>query len=290
MQVSPTSLEMYIDCPRKWWYRYVAKVKTRSRAATLLVGVILHEVFNAIVKSEALGINCDPVLMFEKAWIDTVAKEHIHYSTTQSPEGMLATGKRVCELFPSAWKKTGLIPVLDPQGKPVLERRFTSVIAPGLTLVAILDGLFMSTTTGKVISLDFKCPAQKPDPLSTTMSDQLTIQQKLVNNEATSLGIEQVDAVGFMAAIRRPIGKTKGAKGPEILPPSIVPARTQAQVAELSQSIVWVAEDIQRGRFQKTPRMPHNTPCDMCDYAMHCAYGSTEGLIFPDTFQLPLVA
>jgi hypothetical protein len=290
MQISPSSLEKYTDCPRKWWYHYVAKVKAKSKSATLFAGIILHEVFNTIVKSEILGHTCDPVQLFESTWNETLARENIRYSTTQSPEGMLATGKRIAELFPAAWKNTGLIPVIDPKGVPVLERKFTSVIAPGLTVLCIVDGLFMSTNTGQVVPLDFKCPAQPPDPLSTTMSDQLSIQQLLVNNEATSLGIEQVDAVGFMAAIRRPIGKTRNAKGPEILPPSIVPARTPAQLAELRQRIVWTAEDITRGRFPKTPRMPHNTPCDLCDYAMHCAYGSEEGLIFPESFQLPLVA
>lgn len=290
MQLSPTGLEKYTDCPRKWWYHYSAKVKARSKAATLFVGIILHEVFNTIVKSEVLGLDCDPVSMFESAWTETLEKEHIRYSTTQSPEGMLATGKRIAELFPAAWKSTGLIPVIDPNGEPVLEREFRTVIAPGVTVMARIDGLFMSTKTGQVVPIDFKCPAQPPDPISTTMSDQLSIQQLLVNNDATALGIEGVDAVGFMSAIRRPMGKTRTAKGPEILPPSIVPARTPEQLAELRQRIVWVAEDITRGRFPKTPRMPHNTPCDLCDYAMHCAYGSEEGLVFPKLFQIPLVA
>lgn len=288
--VSPTSLETYTDCPRKWWYRYRAKVTATAKAATLYAGIVLHQVFNAVVQSVASGSSCDPVGMFETLWQQAVENNEVRFSSTQSPEGLLASGRRIAELFPDAWKATGLVPIIDADGKPVLERDLRYAIAPGVTVRAILDGLFMSTRDGSVVALDFKNPAQAPDAISTCLSDQLSIQQLVVMSAADSLGIERVDKVAFMVALRRAIPKSSRGKGPEILPPSMVDARTEEQLRETRQRILWMAEDVERGRFPKTPRQPHNTPCDMCDYAYHCAYGTTEGLVFPQTFQLPFAA
>jgi len=276
--LSPTSVGRYRNCPRSYWYYYIARIRPIAQSATLLVGIILHECFNAMVKADILGIPCDPTKMFDKDWNAALASKTVEFSTTQSPDGLRATAHRLIELFPVAWKETRLIPVLDSKGEPLLEREFRTILAPGVIATARIDGLFMSVDDGSVITLDFKAPAQEPDGIFTSVAEQLTQQQMVIEAHRDAIGIETVDKVGFLAGIRRPVPKTSRGKGPEFLKPSIVPARTPEEVAEYRQNLLWVADDIQRGRFPKNPRGHYNSPCPDCDFVRHCTTGSMEGL------------
>jgi len=290
LNISPTSFERYCNCPRSWWYHYKSGWRPRAKGATLFIGIILHACFNAIVKADVLGKSCDPQTMFLKSWREALNKNAVRFTVTQSPEEMAKSAARIIELFPDAWKRFGLTPIIDQKGEPVLEREFRTTITPGVTLTAIIDGLFMSVHDGSVAPIDFKVSAAKPDPISTSQSNQLTTQQIVVDANAASLGIENVDGVGLLYAIRRNVPKKKGKGiGPEIMKPSIVKARTQEQLSEFKETVIWTVEDIQRGRFPKTPRSPHNTPCTECDYAMLCVCGSTEGLVRHESKQLAMV-
>jgi len=254
------------------------------------MGIILHEVFNAVVKACVLRHPCDPIAMFEQAWAKAVSETEISYSSVQTPESLLESGRRMAEIFQQSWKNTGLVPIIDDQGEPVLEREFKIALAPGLFLMARIDILCMSTLTGQVGPIDFKTPAAKPDPIATVQSDQLSIQQIVLEPYLESLGLERIDTVGFLCVLRRPVPKTGKGKGPEVLPPSIVPARSRERLAEARQDIAILAEDIERGRFRRTPRQAYNSPCEMCDYAMHCTYGSMEGLVVSKPVQQVIAA
>lgn len=292
MKHYPTGLDRYQNCPRQAWY-YINKWRKRAKGATLLIGQIMHDCLVSYIKATtfATAAAFDPVQHFRTLWTEAQRKEEIEYTTTQDPDKIEATCVRLIEMFPEAWARMDLVPVIDIDGEPFLERELEARIAPDITVAARLDGLFMSKRTGHAGPLDIKVAAQPYDPVATQQSDQLSIQQLCCEANLDRVALERVDCVGFLELIRRNVPeKTGRGKGPEILPPSVVPARAPAQLQELKQKIVWIDEDLRRGRFPKTPRQSHNTPCVMCDYANHCVNGSTEGLIVPASNQLVLPA
>ncbi len=288
LRLSPNGIDKYLNCPREYWYYYKAGYRKLATSATLLFGNIGHACINAVVKSSYLKIPVDPVTMFRDAWRQAQDENVIEYTTTQSPQAMEDTGMRLMGLFFSAWEKTGLVPLLDKDGEPFLERDLSLRLSSDVTLYGILDGAFISSVDGKVSGGDFKMPDSPYDPMSIWQSDQLTHYQILMDGNSERLAIEKTDAMWFMQLIRRAVPKKSG-KGPEVLPPGIVPRRTDEQVLEYKRKVLWVADNVRKGCFHKTPRKPHNTPCSLCDFANHCVRGSTEGLIIPDDRQVALV-
>lgn len=284
MRLSNSAVEKYLDCPRAWWYHYRAGYRRRSTPATLLVGNVLHECVAHWLKGAMLRAPVDPVRMFSDAWTAAQKDCEIEYTTTQSPASIEATGKRLMELFPQAWEGADLAPVLGTDNQPVLERQLSVEIGNGVTLTGIVDAVCMRRATGESVLLDFKAPHHPYDPITIWQSDQLTHYQILADANASVLGVEQVQGVGFMQLIRRPVPKNNG-RGPEVLPPTIIPRRTPAQVAEYREKVVWVVEQIRKGCFHKTPRKPHNTPCEMCDFVNPCVHGTYEGIVVPDAQQ-----
>ncbi|MHB8715827.1 MAG: PD-(D/E)XK nuclease family protein [Sulfuricaulis sp.] len=288
LRLSPNGVDKYFNCPREYWYYYKAGFRKLAKAATLLFGNIGHACINSTVKSSYQKGTVDPVTMFREAWRQAQDENVIEYTTTQSPQAMEDTGMRLMELFQIAWEKTGLVPLLDKDGEPFLERDLSVRLTDNVTLYGILDGAFLSTIDGQVSAGDFKIPESPYDPISIWQSDQLTNYQILMDGNSERLAIEKTDAMWFMQLIRRSVPKRTG-KGPEVLPPGVVPRRTDKKVLEYKRKVLWVAENVRKGCFHETPRKPHNTPCLLCDYANHCIHGSTEGLLIPDDKQLALV-
>lgn len=278
LYLSPTATARFANCPRSWWYHYRSGLRPKLRPATLVAGELLHAGFNAIVAAALLNRRVDAASAFRAAWREALQAGMV-FSTTQTPASIEASACALLEQFPSAWRATGLMPLIDHDGAPVLEREYRTLLAPGIGLRARLDGLFVSIRDGSIAALDFKTQAAETDPLFVSQADQLTVQQIVVEANRAALGIECVDRVGFMVALRRAVPKSARGKGPVVLAPQLVPARTGAVITDYRQRILWMADDIARGRFPRNPRMSHNTPCVECDYRLHCAYGSSERLV-----------
>ncbi len=157
------------------------------------------------------------------------------------------------------------MPLLDEEGKPVLETHLEAMLSPGVTLSGTLDLLGL-TREGEVVVLDFKT-ASSPAPESfAKMSDQLGLYQILVDVNAAALGINQVDRLGFMELIKRkvPNGNGKaGVKARRCMPPVLAP---RSDVTEFVRKARWVAANIEAGYFFPNPRMAWNSPCGLCDY------------------------
>lgn len=288
IKLSPNRVDIYCDCPRKYWYHYFLGWRKRAKAATLLIGTILNDCCDAVVKAKVLGVLLDPVTMFRDAWRAAQGEHEIEYTTTQSPEKIEATGMRLMEMFPDVWDRSRLTPVLDSAGEPFIERKLSASIGDNVTLMGIPDILVMSLDDGSIGKLDFKAPESPYDPISIWQSDQLTHYQILGDANAEQIGIERVDWLSFMQLIRRPVPKRTG-KGPEVLLPGRVERRTDIEIQDYKRKVLWVADNIRKGCFPKNPRKPHNTPCTMCDYAEHCVRGATDGLILPESQQAALI-
>jgi hypothetical protein len=137
---------------------------------------------------------------------------------------------------------------------------------------------------GGVIPLDLKTSAIAYGEEFLLSSDQLTDYQLLTEGNSDQLGLDEsgVKSVGFFEGIKRKVPKTNRGKGPEFLQPLIGPKRSAERLAERKQKLIWMGEDIRRGRFPKRPRMAYNTPCAMCEFSKFCLKGSKEGLVFPE--------
>lgn len=268
----PSSLLKYLDCGRSYYYQYVARFMPRVESANLRFGSAVH----AAIYAWLTGATDDIVKTFTLLWRETIETVALDYNTLWSPESLEAAGKVLVEQFPSVWQKTGIMPLLGEEGKPVLETRLEAMLSPGVKLSGTLDLLGL-TLEGEVVVLDFKT-ASSPAPDSfAKMSDQLGLYQILVDVNAAALGINQVDRLGFMELIKRkvPNGNSRG-KGPEVMPPVMA---TQSDVTEFVRKARWVAANIEAGYFFPNPRMAWNSPCSLCDYKRLCYDCTSEGLV-----------
>ena len=276
MILRPSSILKYLDCGRSYYYQYIARFMPQVESANLGFGTAIH----AAIYAWLTGATDDIANAFTLIWRETTETVALDYNTQWSPEALEATGKALVEQFVPAWQESGIMPLLDEEGKPILETRLEAVLSPGVKLSGTLDLLGL-TREAEVVVLDFKT-ASSPAPESfAKMSDQLGLYQILVDVNGESLGINQVDRLGFMELIKRkvPNGNGKGngrGKGPEVLPPVFAP---RGNVSEVVRKARWVAANIEAGYFFPNPRMAWNSPCSLCDFKKLCYDGTTEGLI-----------
>lgn len=275
----PSELLTYEDCPAKYCYQYKMGIRTRATSANLVYGSSFHAVPEAYLKDG----NKDCAGVFKAYWDKMVGELEVDYSTTWDPDELLAAGLDIAQKFPAFWESSGFVPLLDIHG-PVVERRFQAQIAPGISLSTRLD-IAVITSDAEIVLLDWKTPASVTD-CNEWLSDQLTCQQIVFEANGERVGIERIDGIGFANAVKRKVSKTGRGRGPEFAPVEIMPARSEAECREYVQKVIWIDEDIQRGRFPRRGRMAHNTPCGMCDYRRLCFEGDWAGLVKPDDKQV----
>jgi hypothetical protein len=286
LYIRPSHALSYDDCGFAYYLKYVLGVKQNVTPANLPFGTAVHEACTGFILAEATGASSyDPVQVFRDMWCKSLETEALDFSSSWGADELTQTGLRLVDLFPAAWEATGYAPLIDDQG-PVVERRFQAKISDDVVLTGQPDVVAMDDEGG-VIPLDIKTSAQAYGEEFLLASEQLTDYQILVeaNGEQLGLGEDGVANVGFFEGIKRKVSKTGKGKGPQFLQPLISSARSEERKAERRQKLVWMAEDVRRGRFPKRPRMAYNSPCNLCEFADYCLNGNTSGLIFPATPQ-----
>ncbi len=273
----PTAILCYEDCPRAYYYRYVRRLRPEADSANLVFGTVLHEVLVAFLRDEVPAAELPE--HFVERWRAAQEDRAITYARLFGPEDLEATGRRLCELFPPWWAETGLLVLRDEHG-PVIERRFQVEIAGELILTGEPDLLAMDRE-GQVLILDFKTTSSEPR-LDGWVSDQLLAYQVLVGTHAEALGIDRVAGLGFIYLVKAKVPRTGKGIGPRIAPLRIEPTGDGERVREYIQKVLWVDEDIRKGRFPRRSRMAYNTPCALCDYQAVCWQGDTSGLREPE--------
>lgn len=279
IRLSPTAVLKYETCPQQYWLKEVCRLRPVHRAANLVFGTVIHRTMADWLTGWHQDQPPSPVDRFQHHWTD--AQQHgIAYSATQSPESLRAIGEALVRLWPTVWPRWDRTLVTDRTGALLLERKLEVRITDTVTFVGRLDVL-TRTAAGVLECLDLKTPRTPTDPAWLTVADQLTGYQVLLDAHAPHLGIAPVERLGWVELIKRNV--TAKGKGPEVCTPITVARRPPAQTQDYVQKVLWVAEDIARGRFPKRGLMAHNSPCTLCAVRGLCQDGDMEGLIVPET-------
>lgn len=290
--IRPSMVLCADDCRRQMFYRYIAGIRTETKSANTSFGTAVDVGVKQYIESTVTGKSIDPVTVFRESWSKECQNNIMAYNKLQSPEKMLRMGERMMSLLPEAWANTGMVPLMGSDGKLNLSRRLQANLAPNIILTGEIDLLGVDDQAETVLT-DFKTCANESTTDFIRNSDQLTPYEILIDANKDLAGVERVDKVGLWEFHKRFVPKNqKAGKGPEILAPKLVTPRTPKQKSEYRQKVISLVEDIQRGRFFKSSRSPHNTPCNLCDYSKYCAEGNAEGLVIPQKAQqtLKLVA
>lgn len=281
MILRPTLVLKFDECPRAVKYQLEGWTAAEE-SANLVFGSAVHSACTTWLIKETQGMSFDPVRSFERAWLNALETKAIAFNSQMGPDDLLATGRKLCEMFPEAWRKLGMVPAITEQGVILVEHRLQAPLGEEVILSTQPD-IVAFNQKGVLVSIDIKTPAAASGPHFPKVAEQLTAHQLVIDANGEKLDLPPVGEVGFLELIKRkvPAAGKKG-KGPEIAPLKCVPARSPEVVNEYRQKVLQTARDIRAGKFPRRPRMAHNSPCDMCEFRVHCIDGETTGLVAPD--------
>jgi len=280
IKIRPSGILKFENCPLSYHLQYELGWRADIESANLAFGTAVHAAVTGWITDQALGKHEQDILPLERfrvAWKDEINKKTLEFSSSFTPDEMGLVGERLMELFPSVWESLGLIPIFDDDG-PLIERRMEVEVVDGVIISGQPDFVGMNRDS-RVTVIDFKTPTNPSTEEFAVLSDQLTCYQVLVEAHKDATGIERVDYLAFMELLKRKEPKRGRGEGPQVLEPVFCPRRDEARLREFKTKVGWIAEDIQRGRFPRTPRMAWNSPCHMCDYKGFCSAGCLEGLV-----------
>lgn len=278
LRLSHSASTLMQRCGKAYEYRHRYRLESQATSVNLGFGSAFDSAVMAYVVGQAFGREVDPKTVFLKEYNTFAGSHEVEYSTKwEGKDAVLEAGTMLAERFVDWWGGSGYTLMIDPNGAPIVQRKLSVMIGPNVQYSAILD-MMVLTPSAEVALLDLKTPSVDCPEVFTQTSGQLTGQQLVVNAHRHSLGIEGVDKVGFLNAVKRPVPKTTRGEGPVVRDPHLALARSDEDVAEYVQGQLWVAEDIRKQRFAKRSMDAFNTPCGMCEYAQLCITGDRSKL------------
>jgi len=277
MRISPSASLKFDDCPHAYKLQYVDGYQSEVTSSNLIFGTTIHSCIEEYLNELTLtGHQADMMEIFDEKWEDARQGQSISYGANMDGDDLKNTGMELCKQFPEAWRESGLMVLVDESGKPMLECKV--VIDKGaITLSMKLDALCMNAE-GEIIVIDFKTPSSPSTLAMALASDQLTAYQIGVESMAKKLGIEKVHKLGFFELIKSKVPVKRG-RGPYIAPLELIHSKSVRQKNEYLEKLLWMKEDVERGRFPKRSRMSYNSPCSMCDMKTLCNKGDDTGLV-----------
>lgn len=277
--LSPSQVMTADRCRRMHWYRSIAKVRAEGLPANLAFGRCIDLAVRDYLSALTLGGPLpDPVARFLELWRGQTRGSELVFAATKAPEDFERSGCDLMKVFPEVWTSTGLTVATDTDGKPLVGLRLRMVVGCRHGIKLRFSGeidLVAYTPAMALGVVDAKTSQAVHTHLHTRRSDQLTGYQLLFEANRRQLGLPGLSALGFMDFIKRQKSST-------VEPPVLVPPRSAAELDEYRDKLFWMADDIARGRFPRASRMLFDSPCEACDFSVHCVDGDTEGLVFPD--------
>lgn len=276
--VSASMIHCWQNCPRAFYYSYILKLKKEVVSANLPFGSCVHTATTGHIIARAKNISFDRNKVFREAWDKAAKEEPMEFSSKWDHDSMGATGARLVDLFADAWDKQNLFPLFDANGEPLVEQPLRATLPNGIEIYGIQDFAGMDLDANVAV-VDIKTPGKESPEGFVAVADQPTLYQILNEANKDALGIEQVDKLGFFEMVKQKIPKTSKGKGPHIAEVDWVPRRSNLEIEEFCDKVEWMVDDINRGRFPKTPRMAWNSACDLCDFKGLCQNNDNSGLI-----------
>lgn len=277
LRISHSSASTMSRCGRQWWYRYQARIDTLRRSVALAYGSALHAGAAAIAVARTLGQQVNPEAIFRATFKEEQEGKKIDLPQHWTEDDLIDCGLASLALFEGEWTKRGFTAVIDPSGKPVVER-YLEVYWPESDVLynGVID-ILARNGEGKVGLIDWKASgalwSSDDSDSFAARSDQLVGQTLLVEANAAALGIDGLDYIGFGEAIKR---KVKG-QGP-YMHFDLTPPPSDERKADYRREIAFVADDIRRERFTRRSMAAFDSPCAMCDYSAPCV-GKADPLL-----------
>jgi putative RecB family exonuclease len=247
--VSPSRLNCWIACPRKFAIRYVEGIRSPT-TPSLLVGKVVHGALERWYRHRQLGVSvetADIIVRFGDLWGQTVDEENMTFDSATEEQ---ALQKQAVDLVKAY---LAYVPADEPRPLAVETAVEAPLVDPttgedlGILLVGIMD-LVLDDTAGPVIA-DFKTSARSTEPLEITHEIQLTSYSYLFRHSA------QQEEVGLEI---RSLVKTKTPK----VEFHAYPARTEAHMRRFFAVVHEYLDSLDAGRFNYRPGFG----CAMCDY------------------------
>lgn len=288
--VRPSTIVAFENCSFATAFS-LAGIVSQARSSALIFGTIVHEIIDLHVTGLARADELPP--LFQERWEAAKKQAVIRYSSQESFESLLATGRRQMELFPEWYKRSGFRPLRLSDGSFATEQRMLVQVAPGVVLSVQPDFIgyatlaqvdpygFVMVKPGDVVILDWKTPKSASSIAFAQRSVQPTCYKIVAEAHRDMLGLNaaNVAAVGYVELLKKK-WPARSSSGPEITHPFLYP-RSDVLVDEAIRKTIKTADRIRRGEFFRESKMAFNTPCDLCEFAEACLTGNDDGLVLP---------
>ncbi|TXI04130.1 MAG: PD-(D/E)XK nuclease family protein [Rhizobium sp.] len=268
LYLSHSAISKYEACPEQYRLHYVERLGVRETSSNLVFGSAIDKTIKEIIEGIYHGNEVDGGERFEATFADLTSREAVQYGRLKKAD-LQKIGSEMMKKFPIVWNRIGHQPLVLPNGKLMMDLELATTLPDGTVLKGVLD-IAAVTPEAEVAIEDFKGVASRSAEVVTDMNDQLTSYQLLVEANRKTLGIDSVDKLGFMELVKN--------KTPVVEEPYLVAPRSPKQLHDYQQKVMWVADDIRKGRFPKRPMNAYNTPCSMCDFVKLCSKGDKSGL------------
>lgn len=235
MRISYTSLETYIQCPQKFKFQAVDKIKTPKSKATVF-GTIIHSALKFLHSPGAVIPPLDKVVgHYQSIWNSDV------FSDTQEQEIYFEEGQNILKNYYNS-NDLASLHIVD------LETRF-EVPFQDYTLTGIIDRIDKIGEDQYEI-IDYKTSKSLPSQEDIDQNLQLSLYRLGITHRWPNLKIDQVKLSLYFLK--------HGVK--------LSTSRTDDELEATKAKVANVISDIESKRFQPTP----SKLCDYCGYKSIC--------------------
>ncbi|MEI8375747.1 MAG: PD-(D/E)XK nuclease family protein [Planctomycetota bacterium] len=250
--ISPSRLNCWLSCPRKFAFRYIDGICTPS-SPSMFLGKVVHFAMEANYRHLQLGVRLETEQVVQKlldGWAKLIDEDAVSFDSVTNEQSMQ---KQACDLV------RAYLAVVPQNERPLavevaLE---ASLVDPesgedlGMPLVGIVD-LVLEGQDGPLIC-DFKTAARSSEPMEISHEIQLTsyawLYRQITGRKEAGIEIRSL--------IKTKVPKTEFHE---------YAARTDAHFSRLFSVIREYLDALNSGRFNYRPGFG----CAMCDYRREC--------------------
>lgn len=244
LRLSPSQISCWAECHRKWWYRYVEKVK-KPRPVAAVYGIEFHRLLEQVVRSRISADWQFPEISQEELASVFVANGDSPDSAAKAAEAAVWHVVEFCEK---------ILPKLEPAG---VEETWRLEVGEGLAYTARTD---YRDARGFVVDYKFKNRITD-NPFLQSAHDRLEVAMQVIASGATEGYLLLFDR-GTKA---KKVAKVKVAENSEALREQVV------DLVEGAAKGIRAGDDAPNGAWCSSYGQP---ACLGCDYVDECIHGS----------------